>query len=231
MVAPESLDVKFPDFEIKRFNDKYFGSAEAHKRMLFSREFYAAFDDYKFLMNYHLDALVFSDQLQQWCAKDYDFIGPPWIEHEDSPNTGKPAYRGRVGNGGFSLRKVGSFLRIFDSTRPAVDPDEYWRRISSSMSFTQRLAALPKKYLMHSRRFNNVNWDLARYRRSEERFLFERGPHYNPDFRIASVEEALKFGFETVPAYCYELNNRELPFGCHAWERYDRKFWEPFLLK
>jgi hypothetical protein len=30
----------------------------------------------------------------------------------------------------------------------------------------------------------------------------------------------------------YELNGHELPFGCHAWERYDRAFWEeqlPFL--
>jgi len=48
---------------------------------------------------------------------------------------------------------------------------------------------------------------------------------------VPEVEEALKFSFGIVPRYCYELNNNELPFGCHAWENYDKAFWEPFLLK
>jgi hypothetical protein len=27
------------------------------------------------------------------------------------------------------------------------------------------------------------------------------------------------------------MNNHRLPFGCHAWPRYDRMFWEPYLVK
>jgi hypothetical protein len=26
------------------------------------------------------------------------------------------------------------------------------------------------------------------------------------------------------------MNGGNMPFGCHAWERYDRRFWEPHLL-
>jgi len=37
--------------------------------------------------------------------------------------------------------------------------------------------------------------------------------------------------FGIVPRYCYQLNNNELPFGCHAWENPDKAFREPFLLK
>jgi hypothetical protein len=33
-----------------------------------------------------------------------------------------------------------------------------------------------------------------------------------------------------APRLCFELNGRKLPFGCHAWQRYDRGFWEPYLL-
>ena len=231
MVVPNSLKVDFPDFGIKHFDDNYFGSAEAHKKMLFNRQYYEAFGDYKFLLTYHLDALVFSDQLKEWCERDFDFIGPPWIVHNDSPNAGIPALQGKVGNGGFSLKKISSFLKVFDSRKRAVDPDEYWRRISSSSSGMQRLTNLPKKYLMRFHRFNNVRWELARYRHSEELFLVKRAQHYYPEFCIPSVEIALSFGFETVPRYCYELNNHQLPFGCHAWERYDRDFWEPYLLK
>ena len=129
------------------------------------------------------------------------------------------------------MKKVSSFLKIFDSPKLAVDPDKYWRRISSSMSAARRLASLPKKYLMKFHRFNNVRWELARYRHNEDRFLAERAPYYYPEFNIPSVETALGFGFETVPRYCYELTNHRLPFGCHAWEKYDREFWEPYLLK
>ena len=55
--------------------------------------------------------------------------------------------------------------------------------------------------------------------------------HYNPDFKIADVATGLRFGFEVAPRICFERNHRQLPFGCHAWPRYDREFWEPYLLK
>lgn len=50
-------------------------------------------------------------------------------------------------------------------------------------------------------------------------------------FRVAPLEIALKFAFETELERCFELNNREIPFGCHAWERYNFSFWKPFIEK
>ena len=43
-------------------------------------------------------------------------------------------------------------------------------------------------------------------------------------------DEGLRFSFEVAPRLCFELNGRRLPFGCHGWHRYDRTFWEPYLL-
>jgi hypothetical protein len=54
---------------------------------------------------------------------------------------------------------------------------------------------------------------------------------YYPDFNVASVEEGLRFAFEVAPKECFELNNLTLPFGCHAWPKYDRDFWKPYLLQ
>ena len=51
------------------------------------------------------------------------------------------------------------------------------------------------------------------------------------EFSIAPFETALKFSFEVAPRQCFEMNNQSLPFGCHAWARYDRSFWEPYLIK
>ena len=49
------------------------------------------------------------------------------------------------------------------------------------------------------------------------------------DFRVAPVEIALTFAFERDVRKCYLLNNNKLPFGCHAWEKYDFQFWRPIF--
>ncbi len=48
-------------------------------------------------------------------------------------------------------------------------------------------------------------------------------------FKVAPVEIALDFSFETEVEKCFELNRRKLPFGCHAWARYNLAFWKPYI--
>lgn len=48
-------------------------------------------------------------------------------------------------------------------------------------------------------------------------------------FKIAPLKVALEFAFERQVEKCYEMNDYKLPFGCHAWERYDFKFWKPHM--
>ena len=71
---------------------------------------------------------------------------------------------------------------------------------------------------------------MKKYIYNEDHFWANRATHYFPKFRVAPLEIAIKFAFECVPRYCYQLNGKQLPFGCHAWNRYDREFWEPFLM-
>jgi hypothetical protein len=40
----------------------------------------------------------------------------------------------------------------------------------------------------------------------------------------------MRFAFEAEPRACYERIGRALPFGAHRWQRFDRAFYEPFLL-
>ncbi len=39
-------------------------------------------------------------------------------------------------------------------------------------------------------------------------------------------------GFTIATSICdrYNRNGGKLPFGCHAWPRWDRAFWEPYLI-
>lgn len=50
-------------------------------------------------------------------------------------------------------------------------------------------------------------------------------------FHVAPKEVALSFSIEREVKACFEANNGELPFGCHAWERYDLEFWKPYIEK
>jgi hypothetical protein len=231
LVLPESLDLRIPNFRSKLFSDKFFGSVTAHIRLMLSRDFYESFQDYEYILIYHTDALVFSDQLLRWCESKLDYIGPPWLKCPETPWMRGP----KVGNGGFSLRKVSSFLQILDSDKYAVDPDEYWSRNYASAPILRRGINLPKKYLKRLSFFNGIKREVAGWSkvswRNEDHFWSDRGRHYYPDFRIADFAAALQFGFEAAPRRCFELNGRQLPFGCHAWPKYDRAFWEPYLLK
>jgi hypothetical protein len=232
LVVPHGLKVDIPGFRIKSFDPKFFGSTIAHRNLVLSSLFYKSFSEYKFILIYHLDSLVFSDELIKWCERDYDFIGAPWIIHEDAPYAGNSFYEGKVGNSGFALKKVSSYLKILNSSKLSIDPDLYWKKNYSSKKKYSQLINLPKKYLMHIKKFNGVRTEIAStWKFSEERFIANRGKYYYPEFKIASLESALRFAFECVPRYCFEKNNNQLPFGCHAWSKYDRDFWEPYLLK
>lgn len=232
LVVPESLQVTLPGCNLKRFGEEYFGSAIANTRLLLSEHFYRAFSEYEYILIYHLDALVFSDQLTTWCDTGLDYIGPPWIPCVDSPWVKEP----RVGNGGLSLRKIQSFLKVFHSDEYWMDPEEYWRDKYAGMPTHLRWINSPKRLIKRLSLFNNARLEMSRWHlrpdgtKNEDHFWSDRATHYVPDFKVASVEIGLRFAFEVAPRLCYDMNHRQLPFGCHAWPRYDRGFWEPHLL-
>ena len=125
-VQPESLDTSSINFEgrisSEKFPDHYFKSVFGYNRLMLTASFYERFSHSKFILIYQLDAYVFKDELLYWCSKDYDYIGAPWIA---TPNKGfkkvlslfdskKKKARSeifyKVGNGGFSLRKVSTHI-------------------------------------------------------------------------------------------------------------------------
>jgi hypothetical protein len=72
------------------------------------------------MLIYQLDAWVFKDDLMKWCNKGYDYIGAPWFEDFGSYEKGKKLWR--VGNGGFSLRKIKYFCKVLSWKWPVIKP-------------------------------------------------------------------------------------------------------------
>lgn len=229
LIVSQDLQINFPGMSVQRFDNKYFGSVAAHTQLMLSQQFYERFQEYEYILVYHLDALVFSDQLEMWCDAGLDYIGPPWLPTEHTPwvEMKEPG----VGNGGFCLRKVSSCLKVLSSQRYALPPEEYWRRVQRKRPSPWHWLFWPNKLWKRVRRYNDVQWEINQYEKNEDLFWGNRAQHYYPDFKIATLDQALQFAFEADPRASYEKLGRQLPFGCHAWPKYDREFWEPFLLQ
>jgi hypothetical protein len=229
LLAPEGLEVERPGYRIARFPGRFFGDKHRHNRLLIHPLFYEAFAGYEYILIYHLDSLVFSDQLAHWCARGYDYVAPVRFDMSTDP----PTLEAPV-TGGFSLRRVDACLRVLRSRRAGVTPREYWR---GARRDSRGFALLPKALWALAKflpRFNSVDWELKRQflPAGEDNFWAIRAHLYDPGFRRVPVGEALAFGWGLEPRYCYQLCDGKPPFGCHGWNRpANREFWIPFLLK
>jgi len=142
LVAPEGLRIDssfglLEQLEVKRFSTHYFEGIKGYNELLLSRGFYTTFALYDYILIHQADVYLFKDHLAMWCEKNYDYIGAPWFR-PDKLNRGllfnavqklKLVFKrnklygnryNKVGNGGLSLRKVSSALKVLDLADPAL---------------------------------------------------------------------------------------------------------------
>jgi hypothetical protein len=127
------------------FDNEYFDSIEGYNKLMLSTNFYQAFEDFEYILIHQLDAFVFKDELNYWCNQNLDYVGAPWIRPIDDggifktiksqlrrnlhiryniKKDGLPSprqFENRVGNGGFSLRRVDKFLRVVRSSQDMIN--------------------------------------------------------------------------------------------------------------
>lgn len=201
LVVPEKLDAsKYVELDsslvITRFADKYFVGERGYNVLCRRPLFYRPFFGYNYMLIYQLDCFVFRNELLDWCGNGFDYIAPAWMGgewiKEKAARYRIPwmvKYMSRVGNGGFSLRRVDKFYKA---------------------SFLTRL--ISTKLIFHE----DIIWSNI------VRLMY-------PGFKVADVKNAVAFGFEDQPEKCMELNKGNLPFGCHAWGKYNPDFWKEII--
>jgi len=91
---------------IAAFPPKFFQSIKDYNTLMLLPEFYETFLDFDYILIHQLDAFVFQDMLEFFCSLGYDYIGAPVAYHSWYGLTKINSKTPRVGNGGFSLRKV-----------------------------------------------------------------------------------------------------------------------------
>ncbi len=225
-IAPKSLALRRHTFEVMPFPDRYFESVESYSRLLLSAFFYRSFRNYRFMLIYQLDSLVLFDALAEWCEAGWDYVGAPWLTDPADPERGLS----RVGNGGFSLRRVDACLQVLESARTFSRPAAFVREVLRAPLPDLAPYRLLNRIRVLAEARRGVDGYAGHYSLNEDHFWSDRARLFFPGFRTAPVTAALGFAFERAPRYCLARNGDQLPFGCHAWSRWDRAFWEPYLI-
>lgn len=145
-----------PRARIERFDDACFADVRAYNRLLLDDAFYARFAAFDYILVHQLDAFVFRDELGHWCARGFDYIGAPWLRVRpargaadalrlrfkgavcrqlDLREGGSRAmhyaqFQSRVGNGGFSLRRVEALRRVLRDYRHRLAPYRDYRTMT-----------------------------------------------------------------------------------------------------
>lgn len=214
---------------VETFDDMHFGSIDSYSRLLLTRQFYERFSGYEYVLIHHLDAFAFRDELPFWVSQGYSYLGPPWFEGYNEGDA-ESDFIEYGGNGGFSLRHVKSFLMALDSFRAIRDPFAIYRAIGNRRK-TGRLKLFPAIVLKMTGLRKYTDALIEKLGIYEDIFWSSVAPAVDPGFRVARFDVEIRFAFECQPSRLYEMNGRRLPFGCHAWEKYEPDFWAPFIRK
>ena len=200
--------------------DCFFKNKLTYSKLLCSRFFYSTFSEFEFIQIVQLDCWVFEDRLDEFMSMDFDYFGAPWMKNGF---TGKPKKElWKVGNGGFSLRKVPTFLSIIEK----IDQSEKGEK--------PVFRDLKNSIFNHFRKkgFRNNLRHYIKKPPGEDIFW----THYIPqvfsdnEFKIADTITGSNYSFEVYPRFLFEeVTNGKLPMGCHAWEYHDPSFWNKYI--
>ena len=206
----------YPFTEVVNFEDSYFKNIEGYNALMLSPQFYEAFLGYQYILIHQLDAFVFEDKLSYWCDQNYDYIGAPWLRDCDHPDLFKAVK---------SNLKYYFHIR-YDIRKDGVPTKYQWENQVGNGGFSLRRV----------QKFHDLSISL---KSKIDEYLQETSYHFNEDrfwstevnrkkkiLNIPGYKKAVEFAFELVPDRALRLTNNQLPFGCHAWDRYV-DFWKP----
>ncbi|MDM7944705.1 MAG: DUF5672 family protein [Oceanibaculum nanhaiense] len=197
----------------------------AYSAMLMSPDFYRRFSDYRYVLIYQTDCLVFHDTLAGWCESGFSYIGAPWLRKDRDRKRRRYL---AVGNGGLSLRHVGDHLRVLQAMRlQLTGKSDQSRRFFHSWRQGKRLLA----HWLRSRFSRRPAAHIVRryFDQAEDMFWAYYAPLLDENYTVAPVETALRFARERSAEGDFPKTRADLPFGAHGWHKIDTERWLAFI--
>ena len=203
VVHPAGLQVDalrelLPTMRSEAFEPHFFRGIEGYNRLMLSADFYRRFAASEYILIYQTDAWVFADTLDEWCERDYDYIGAPWLGSQRELSA---AYRPVL-----ALRRLWAML-----TGHGYSAMRKWRCGNGGLSLRRPLKmveVLEEHRHLVPQKFGNEE-------DNEDVFFSIRLRHH---LRVPQWEEAMHFAVESRPAWALQRMHT-LPFGCHGWNK------------
>ena len=195
-------------FKFKSFENRYFESIAGYNRLMLSPHFYHAFNNYSYILVHQPDAYVFKDELDYWCRQGYDFIGAP-----------HPAHQNKAGE----MQFLKGYTRFISRVNHFFGTEHRISNVGNG-GFSLRNTA-KCMWLLKLLRSKKMKWRDN----NEDGFFKYWGNLLHPLFRLPPDDVALRFAIEQSPTESLKKLNGQLPFGCHAFEKYEPEVWQRYL--
>lgn len=135
----------------------------------------------------------------------------------------------KSGNGGFSLRNIESFYKTLinyeeNFKEKKVKTINKIYKKSGFVNFLINIFKILKMYYSKKNKFSYIFENQY-----EDTIIANYFEKFNKNFKVATAKEAIAFSFEVLPKRLYEMNDNKLPFGCHAFKKYNWDFWEKYI--
>jgi hypothetical protein len=227
IVAVKPHNVSLRDYnlefqEVISFDNEFFVDVAGYNKLMLSSFFYKLFLDYKFMLIYQPDAFVFKDDLTYWCNQGYDYIGAPWLKSGPYPDLAKWAKN--------TLVKY--FHTRFNLKQPNSDlPSEiqFENRVGNGGLSLRNVQKFYDVCIKKQKTIDLYNTRPEHYF-GEDVFWSVEANRDRKHVNIPGYKVGIRFSIEQNVDYAMSLNNGELPFACHAWDR-DIEVWRPYFKK
>ncbi|WP_458381619.1 DUF5672 family protein [Rhizobium ruizarguesonis] len=208
------------DGTVRLVQASYFGSPAAVNRMGTDPAFYRMYSEFDYILICHLDAWVYRDRLSYWMDQGYDFIGAPLFLPEDD----KVHFLRRMApfgsNGGLSLRRVSSCIRVLETFEPGRSP---WRLAQAIWFLARNRRWGFITILFRLLRELSCDWHgtCQKYNIYEDVFFTIIAPLCGNRIAVPSSRTAMKFACEVnYPLFQKEILDLEPPLGIHGYDKY-----------
>lgn len=209
--GPTGLSPQYQRSEIKieEFHTNYFIDIQGYNKLMLESHFYERFLEYDYILLHQLDAFVFRDELISWCHKGHDYIGAPWIATNSLISKILQPFNSK------SLKRRKPIFFKVGNGGLSLRKTKTFFEISEKLKNDIKIQLTEKKHEIYA--IEDVFWSL-------------KVPSIFKDFSIPNYKEAVKFAIDRKPDLALKMNNNELPFGCHGFDKPKVSgFWKPII--
>jgi len=230
LMTPEGLDTSahrelLPNASHIAIKKEWMQSHASYNRLIISPLLGSLFRGYSHLLLHEPDSLALHDSLLKWCEQPYDYIGAPWF----TPIAGKQgmATLAQGANSGFSLFRLDAMRKVSRSWKRWYPLKHALGDIRRGLKGQPRHIARGLNGLFPGGLLRGAHQLYSSYCDQYWSLLI---PSLVNDFQVAPSEIAVQFSWEKWSHLCMAYCRGHLPFGIHAWAKYDFDFLHPHLI-